>query len=125
MAVYTNLPVYEECYQLFLNFTKLSLKMQRDYRYSLGQDVKRLLMDIILDIYKANYKEIMKLSCISDAREKMVELQVILRLLNEVRQIPDKHYMMLTESTVNIVKQLTGWERSVSKRESKNKTESD
>lgn len=119
MAVYTNLPVYEECYRLMLKFTQLSLKMQRDYRYSLGQDVKRLMMDIILDIYKANYRETMKLPCIADAREKMVELQVILRLLNEVRQIPDKHYMILTESTVSITKQLTGWERSISKRESK------
>lgn len=116
MAVYTNLPIYEECYQLFLHFTQLSMKMQRDYRYSLGEDVKRLLMAIILDIYKANYKkDDLKSGYVTDAKERMVELQVILRLLNEVRQIPDKHYMMLTEKTVSISKQLTGWERALMK----------
>ncbi len=114
MAVYTNLPIYEDCYQLFLHFTQLSMKMQRDYRYSLGEDVKRLLMAIILDVYKANYKkEDLRVDYVLDAKERMVELQVILRLLNEVRQISDRHYMMLTEKTVSISKQLTGWEKAL------------
>lgn len=116
MAIYTNLPVYEECYQLFLHFTQLSMKMQRDYRYSLGEDVKRLLMAVILGVYKANYKkENERVGYVAEARERMVELQVILRLLNEVRQIPDRHYMLLTERTASISKQLTGWERVLAK----------
>ncbi|MBQ7941987.1 MAG: four helix bundle protein [Muribaculaceae bacterium] len=116
MAVYTNLPVYEECYQLFLHFTQLSMKMQRDYRYSLGEDVKKLLMAVILDIYKANYKkDAAGLESVTDAKDRMVELQVILRLLNEVKQIPDRHYMMLTERTVSISKQLVGWEKAMIK----------
>lgn len=105
MAVYTNLPVYEECYQLFLKFARLSIKMQRDYRYSLGEDVKRLLMSMILGIYKANYKTEKKdrVDAISNARERLVELQVILRLLNELRQIPDRHYMIMVEQTVKCI----------------------
>ena len=99
---------------MFLHFVQLSIKMQRDYRYSLGEDVKRLLMAMILDVYKANYKkEDLRVDYVFDAKEKMVELQVILRLLNEVRQIPDRHYMMLTERTVSISKQLAGWERAL------------
>lgn len=118
MAVYTNLPVYEECYQLFLKFAQLSIKMQRDYRYSLGEDVKRLLMSMILGIYKANYKteNDARVQAIADARERLVELQVILRLLNELRQIPDRHYMMLVERTVSVSRQLAGWENKISKR---------
>ncbi len=117
MAVYTNLPVYEECYQLFLKFAQLSIKMQRDYRYSLGEDVKRLLMSMILGIYKANYKteREARADAISNARERLVELQVILRLLNELRQIPDRHYMMMVERTVSVSRQLAGWEAKISK----------
>lgn len=116
MAVYTNLPVYEECYQLFLKFAQLSIKMQRDYRYSLGEDVKRLLMSMILGIYKANYKteKEARVEAISTARERLVELQVILRLLNELRQIPDRHYMMMVERTVSVARQLAGWEAKIS-----------
>lgn len=114
MAIYTNLPVYEDSYRLMLEFSRISIRMQRDYRYTLGEDVKRMLMAIILDIYRANY------SCgkaaadnVTDARERMVEVNVILRMLNEMRQIPDRHYAMLIETAVSISRQLAGWERSL------------
>lgn len=115
MAVYTNLPVYEDSYQLFLQFVQLSIKMQRDFRYSLGEDVKRLLMSIIVDIYKGNYDKGERKTHIIDAQEKMVEVKVILRLLNDMRQLPDRHYTLLMEKVVSVSRQLKGWENHIEK----------
>lgn len=125
MAIYTNLPVYEDCYQLMLRFSPISIRMQRDYRYTLGEDVKRHLMAMILDIYRANYRSGKAAADnVADARERLVEVNVILRMLNELRQIPDRHYAMLIESTVGISRQLAGWERSL-RRNRKNKGKDD
>lgn len=37
MAIYTNLPVYEETYQLLLQLVTFSRLMQRDFRYTIGE----------------------------------------------------------------------------------------
>lgn len=115
-AIYTNLPVYEDCYRLMVEFSRISVKMQRDYRYTLGEDVKRLLMAMILDIYRANYRGgRVAADNVADARERLVEVNVTLRALNELRQLPDKHYAALMERTVAVARQLAGWERSLRK----------
>lgn len=115
MAVYSDLPVYEDSYQLFLQFVSLSIKMQRDFRYSLGEDIKRLLMSIIVDIYKCNNNSDNRELHIIDAQEKMVEVKIILRLLNDLRQLPDRHFALLMERVVSISRQLKGWENHIRK----------
>lgn len=116
MAVYTDLPLYEECYQLFLQFTQLSQKMQRDFRYSIGEDVKRAIMTMIVDVYKANYKKNNNaLMWVEDAQMRLVEIKVMLRMLNELRQLPDRHFALLVEREVVIGGQLDKWEISLKK----------
>lgn len=116
MAVYTDLPLYEECYQLFLQFTQLSQKMQRDFRYSIGEDVKRAIMTMIVDVYKANYKKNNNaLMWVEDAQIRLVEIKVMLRMLNELRQLPDRHFALLLEREVVIGGQLDKWEISLMK----------
>ncbi len=114
MAVYSELKVYEECYRLFLQLVTSTARMQRDYRYSLGEQVKRSAMDMLVLIFKAN-KSYNKCEHIATAREKLVEVQVLLRVFNDIKQISDKQYAMFMEMTVSISKQLVAWERSASK----------
>lgn len=115
MAVYTDLPVYEACYQLFLQFTLLSQKMQRDFRYSIGEEVRRALMKMITDIYKANYYNDLsqKLTHLMDAQERMVEVKLSMRMLNELRQLPDRHYAILIEGMTEVTRQLMSWSKSI------------
>ena len=88
--------------------------VQRDYRYSLGEQVKRSAMDMLVLIFKAN-KSYNKSEHIATAREKLVEVQVLLRVFNDIKQISDKQFAMFMEMTVSVSKQLAAWERSASK----------
>lgn len=44
MAIYDNLPVFKESYLLLLRFIVVSNKMQRDFRYTLGEQIKTELI---------------------------------------------------------------------------------
>ena len=46
MAIYTNLPLYEDSYQLLLCLVSFSRNMQRDFRYTLGEQVKDKVVEI-------------------------------------------------------------------------------
>ena len=115
MALYTHLPVYEKTLRLLLDVVPCTMRMQRDYRYTMGEQLKRCIMDILILIFKANKTE-QKGEYISVAREKLVEVQIMMRVLNELRQISDKQFMMFAEMTEGISKQLSAWERSVASR---------
>lgn len=41
MAFYTELPVYKDTYQLVLKVFEITRDFPREYRYTLGQDMKR------------------------------------------------------------------------------------
>ena len=71
-------------------------------------------MDMIVLVYKAN-KSYDKCGYIATAREKLVEVQVLLRVFNDLKQMSDKQFAMFMEITVSISKQLAAWERSASK----------
>ena len=111
MAIYCNLTVFQDTYKLFLNFVKLSSNMHRDFRYSLGEQTKRAIMDVMLDIFRANSNRD-KVKYINDAREKMVETQIIIRVLHETRQISTKQFALMMDSTSTISKQLANWGKS-------------
>lgn len=113
MAIYTNLPVYEESYQLLLDVVNFTRNIQRDLRYTLGEKLKQNIIDILVLIFKAN-KDRSKVSHISLARETLVEVQVVIRILNDLKQISDRQYIILAERTTNISKQLTSWEKYTS-----------
>ena len=110
MAIYTNLPVYEDSYQLLLFLVSFSRNMQRDFRYTLGEQVKDKVVEMMVLIFRAN-KSKDKTEHIVQAREKLAEVQIVIRLLNELRQISDKQFTALVEKTVSISKQLSSWEK--------------
>ena len=111
MALYSNLPVFQDTYQLFLHFVQLSRNMQRDYRYTLGEQVKRAVMDTMLAIFRAN-KTDDKMADIRLGREKIVETQILMRVLHETRQISTKQFALMIEATEKVSKQLANWEKS-------------
>lgn len=81
MAIYTNRPVYEDSYQLLLCLVSFSRSMQRDFRYTLGEQVKNKVVAMMVLIFRAN-KTKDKTEHIVQAREKLAEVQIVIRLLN-------------------------------------------
>lgn len=110
MAIYTNLPIYKLTYRLLMSINEMMPHLPRDCRYSLGQDIRRRVMDIIILIYRANRTR-HKAPIISKMREALVEVQVYCRLLCDMRYISEGRYLLLSEQTTEMSKQMASWEK--------------
>lgn len=98
MAIYDNLPVFKDTYDLLLLFINQSKNIQRDFKYTIGQEVKKEIMSLCIDIYEAN-AAVEKEKFIAEARRKMVVIKLNLRLLHDTHQLSTK--------------QLTLWKRYI------------
>ncbi len=111
MAIYTNLPIYKSSYTLMLDVSRMLPDMPRDCRYSFGQELRQKIMEIIILIYRANRTR-QKVDIILRMREKLLEVQVYLRLMCDLRYISEGKYMALAEQTTYMSKQMSAWEKS-------------
>ncbi len=54
MALYYDLPLYKDSYDFILKVFNITSKFDREYKYSLGQDMKKEAISLIRNIYRAN-----------------------------------------------------------------------
>ncbi|MBQ8222058.1 MAG: four helix bundle protein [Bacteroidales bacterium] len=111
MAIYTNLPIYKASYSLLLDINRMMPNVPRDCRYSIGQELRKKIMEIIVLIYRANRTRD-KLSIISKMRESLLEVQVYIRLMSDMKYISERKYINLVEQTTSMSKQMSAWEKS-------------
>ena len=54
MALYYELPVYKDTYKLIIKIFEYTKDFSREYKYTLGQDMKRDALQLVRSIYRAN-----------------------------------------------------------------------
>jgi len=54
MVLHTELPVYRDTYQLILKIFEYTKDFSKEYKYTLGEDMKRDAMQLTRSIYRAN-----------------------------------------------------------------------
>lgn len=108
MAIYDNLPVFKDTYDLLLLFINQSKNIQRDLKYTIAQELKKELMDLSVRIYQAN-AAVEKDDFISEARKKIVVIKLNFRLLHDTHQLSTKQFAMFADKTESISKQLAAW----------------
>jgi len=54
MPTYDNLPVYKTSYDLLLVIFNFSVEMKKEYKYTVGDNLKKETVAIITNIYRAN-----------------------------------------------------------------------
>ena len=54
MALYYDLPVYRDTYKLILKIFEVTKDFPKDYKYTLGPDMKRDALQLVRSIYRAN-----------------------------------------------------------------------
>ena len=116
MANYNELPVFKAVYYLLLRTFQISQHWRRDLRYTLGEELKKEIIDILQLIYQANSSQ-KKLAYISSCRRKIVKVKIQIRVVKDMKEMKISQYASLAELTENISKQLVGWERVERKRE--------
>lgn len=113
--VYDNLPVFKTTYDLLLLMFRIGKNLQREYRYTLGENVKNELVKLLVCIYHAN-NDTEKILHIQNAQQCVVIIKLQIRLLTDLKQIPLKQYTAMAESVASISKQLAAWLKYVSKK---------
>jgi hypothetical protein len=53
MALYYDLPVYRDTYKLILKIFECTKDFSKEYKYTLGQDMKRDALQLVRSIYRA------------------------------------------------------------------------
>jgi hypothetical protein len=111
MALYYDLPVFKDVYKLTLLIYSLTKDFPKEYKYTLGQDLKKDVMVLMRSIYRANKAQNKKeyLEIFLDDFE-LLKLEV--RLCVDMKIITIKKQAEISLLMNGIGKQITGWRNS-------------
>jgi hypothetical protein len=108
MALYDELPVYRDVYCLILKLFEYTKSFPREYRYTLGQDLKRDSMVLVRSIYRAN-KSKDKREFLETFLDDYELLKLEIRLCVDMKILSMKKQAELAMLMESIGKQVTGW----------------
>jgi len=108
MALYYTLPVYKASYKLVYLLFVNSGSFSREYKYTVGQELKNEGLCIVKNIYRAN-KAIDKTIHIGEACENLEIIRLLVRLMQDFKQISLKSFVEINQAIEAVSKQLTAW----------------
>ena len=112
MAQYDQLPVFKKSYDLLLAVYQSVSMFGKEYKYTVGENLKKEALELIVCIYKANTR-IEKSGMINEAKEHLELIRLYIRIAKDLKQITLKKMIFLNEFIESISKQLTGWVKAV------------
>ena len=89
MALYYDLPVYRDTYKLILKIFECTKDFSKEYKYTLGQDMKRDALQLVRSIYRAN-KSTSKLEHLETFMDDFELLKLEIRLWLAMKMLPIK-----------------------------------
>jgi len=111
MALYSFLPVYKVSYDLLVDLFVFTKEFNKEYKYTVGESIKKETIEMIVNIYRANSRKD-KVGHIVKARENIEVIRVLLRLLRDLKQVNIKKFASLNDKCESVSKQLTAWHKS-------------
>ena len=108
MALYYDLPVYRDTYKLILKILEITKDFPKEYKYTLGQDMKRDALQLVRSIYRAN-KSAQKKELLENFLDEFELLKLEIRLCVDMKIVSFKKQAELTVLMDSIGKQVTGW----------------
>jgi hypothetical protein len=109
--IYNFLPVYKVSYDLVLDIFGAVKDFNREYKYTLGENIKKEAIEMITEIYRAN-SSFSKKPNIQKARERIEIIRMFFRLAQDLHQVGVKKFVDVNEKVESISKQLAAWEMS-------------
>ncbi len=108
MVLYSELPVYRDSYQLLLTVYRLSSSFTHEYKYSLGQDMKRDALGLFRHLYHAN-RSSSKTPHLEAFLEDFELLKLELRICMDLHLLSIKKMAELSLLMDKIGKQVSAW----------------
>lgn len=110
MALYYELPVYKDVYTLIHLLYRYTKDFPREYKYSIGQDMKRDALQLVRGIYRVN-KAIDKANHFYGLLDDFELIKFQIRLCSDLKLLTIPQQAELTELNAQIGKQLTAWSK--------------
>jgi len=116
MGLYYDLPVYKDVYNLILLVYQYTKEFTREYKYTLGQDLKRDSLVLVRGVYRVNKSQDKQVHFeqLQDDFE-LIKFQV--RLCGDLHLFSIKQQSSLIELTDSIGKQINAWQKKYKKPE--------
>jgi hypothetical protein len=111
VAQYQHLPIYKQTYDVLLRTMVATKHFPREYKFTLGQQLKDELIELVVLIYRANSAGSKKLH-IALILERIQAIQLLMRLSHDMKVLPRNHYAALAEMTDTLGRQAQGWLKS-------------
>ena len=111
MALHQELPVYKASYDLLLEIFRFTKDFSKEYKYTVGESLKKETMELLTLIFRANSKSD-KYATLQDARERIEVIRLFVRLMKDLQQINLKRFVQVNQQIEEVSKQLTGWQKS-------------
>jgi len=108
LALYYDLKVFKDVYQLILKIFEHTQGFPREYKFTLGQDMKRDGIVLVRNIYRAN-KAKDKTEYLEAFLDDFEVLKLEVRLCVDMKILSIKHQAELALLMDGIGKQVTGW----------------
>ena len=110
MALYFNLPVYKDTYEMLLMIFQYSSKLPKDYKYTLGERLKSEATEVLVAIFEASQlKDKNKILTIQQALNSLEKCRLFIRILKDLNIWGVSKQASLNQKIESISKQLTQW----------------
>ena len=110
MALHIELPIYKLAYDLLSLATDLTRNMPRDFKASLGQQIRVECVQLIVCIGRANRARD-KTAVLDELLEHLQVVELLMRLSQDKRYISPKQWAASVQITERIGQQASGWRR--------------
>ena len=98
--------------------TELSSKFAREYRYTIGQELHKNIVEFMVMLYEtyttANFK--LQAERISRLRKQLERVNIYIRLCCDIHLISKERYLELSKYTSEMEQQSKGWYLSCNKK---------
>ncbi len=108
MALYYDLPVFKEVYKLILVLFEVTKDFPKEYKYTLGHDIKRDGINLVRSIYRAN-KAKNKVEYLEALLDDFELIKLEIRLCVDMKILSIKKQAEISLLMDSIGKQITGW----------------
>ena len=99
-----------DCHQLLAWIIPKLDRMPRQRRYTLGERLETLLLQVLENLLEASYSK-SSASTLKRANLKLDVARHLWRLANSLEAVPRKHYLAGSEMMVKLGQQIGGWRR--------------
>ena len=114
MALYYDLPVFKDVYKMTLEIFHITTNFSREYKFTLGQDLKHDCILLVRHIYRAN-KTKEKTVYLENFLDSFEVVKLELRLCKDLGLTTVKQHANLAVYMDSIGKQITAWRNASSK----------